>query len=322
MQNQSNLYEKKLDALNSETLKYQLNLDSVNNLNLDLQKQIQKLLTDLDLKSATNEKQAQKKLDELKALKQTISLNSDKLNYQKIKYESQIEDLKKQFSKEMDTLKASNDKTVINNGELSRSNVNMRNKIKQLEYEVKDLNEKLRTNKINMDLMIKQKREAKEAHDQVVFGLKKEVDSLIQLRDEYAKKNDTQQISIDQMLDKMNNFQQEFEYLVKCNSNIRDKLDKINHHCETYKKKYYEMKLYLKKILMEEEKIQKLRESQEHANNKQEKHKISQNTNLAISTEVQANLISSLFKVLKLDVENLEETLDNGQNQTDTSLSE
>jgi len=295
----------------------------MNSINLDLQKQIQKLLADLEHKNVLNEKQNQKKLDELKSLRHTLSLSNDKLNYQKLKYESQIDDMKKQYSKELDTLKTANDKTIISNGELSRSNTNMRNKIKQLETEMKDLTEKNRVNKINMELIGKQKKEAKEVHDQVVFGLKKEIECLEQLRDEYAKKNNVQQESIEQMLDKMNNFQEEFEYLVKCNTSIREKMVKINHNCEIYKKKYYEMKLYLKKIMMEEEKIQKLRDCQTNASNKQEKQKISQNTNLAISTEVQANLINSLFKLLKLDTGNLEETLDNNDaNVTETSLSE
>jgi hypothetical protein len=295
----------------------------VNSINLDLQKQIQKLLADLEHKNVLNEKQNQKKQDELKSLRHTLNLSNEKLNYQKLKYESQIDDMKKLYSKELDTLKSTNDKTIISNGELSRSNTSMRNKIKQLESEMKDLNDKNRVNKINMELIGKQKKEAKEAHDQVVFGLKKEIECLEQLRDEYAKKNNVQQESIEQMLEKMNNFQEEFEYLVKCNTSIREKMVKINHNCEIYKKKYYEMKLYLKKIMMEEEKIQKLRDCQTNASNKQEKQKISQNTNLAISTEVQANLINSLFKLLKLDTGNLEDTLDNNDaNVTETSISE
>lgn len=315
MQTQSLIYEDKLNSLNCELKKEQSNFDSVNLVNLDLQKQQQKLIADFEHRCALNEKQNQKKLDDLKNLKHTLNLSNDKLNYQKLKYENQIDEIKKQHSKELETLKSSNDKTIINNGELSRSNANMRNKIKQLENEIKDLNEKNRINKINMEMTVKQKKEVKEAHDQLVIGLKKEIEHLEQLRDEYVKKNNIQQDSIEKMLEKMNNFQEEFEYLVKCNTSIREKMEKINDSCESYKKKYYEMKLYLKKIMMEEEKIQKLRDN---TANKQERQTISYNTNLAISTEVQSSLISSLFKILKLDAGNLEETLDNNE----TSLSD
>jgi hypothetical protein len=316
-QNQTFFHEKKLETLQADHAKQQLTLDSVNNLNLDLQKQIQKLLADADHKHELNEKFAQKKLDDIKNLKQTCHLTGEKLKYQKLKFESQIEDLKKMFAKELENVKLNHDKAIVNNGELSRSNTSMRTKIKQLELECKEFLEKQRTSRLSLDLAHKQKREAKEAFELQVFGLKREIDCLREQRDEIAKKNNAQQASIEEMLEKMNNFQEEFEYLIKCNTSAREKMEKVQQNCETYKKRYYEMKLYLKKILMEEEQIQKLNSE------KQEKQKSSKNADLAISTQVQANLISNLFKCLKLDSnkEILEETLEN-DNLNETSLIE
>lgn len=315
MEKQKSFYEKKFENLKYENDKQKDSLDSLNKLNFEQQKQIQKLLKDIEDKHANIEKQSVKKCDELKRLKQSVTLANDKLKYQQLKHESEVDELRKKFSKDLDHLKFSTEQTSSRNGELSKSNTELRAKVKQLEHELKEVSDKFNILKHNYDSTYKLKKDVKEEHERVVFELKKEIDTLVQVRDEYLKKNNSQQVSIEKMLEQISHFQKEFEVLVKQNTSLNEKIKKLAANCDAYKKKYAQMKTYLKKLWIEEEKIKKLKEQQQLINQQQQLQH-SQQANLIASTQAQANLIDNLVK--NLDLLN---SIDDNDENIDTTCS-
>lgn len=111
--------------------------------------------------------------------------------------------------------------------------------------------------------------------------------NLERLRDDYLKKNLTQQESIDQMLSQIASFQIEFEELLKRNTHLEEKIKKLITIGETYKDKYHEIK--------------KLK--------KQDDAKHAQRTELTnISETMEVNLIKNFIKDLRSE-ENQDEFL-------------
>lgn len=290
-------YEKKIETIGTENEKYKKNCESLYQVNFEQQKQIQKLFHDLESKNESNEKMSLKKCDELKRLRQALTLSNEKLKFQQVKYETEIEDLKKKQGKEVEILKFNNEQMTIRNGELSRSNGELRKKIQTIENELKELNEKFQQTKHTNEILIKQKKELKEENERILFDKKKEIDVLEKLRDEYLRKNNSQQSSIDQMLEKVSNFQNEIDALIKRNEELDEKLKRKNSMCDAYRKKNAEIKSYLKKALFQSENIPRPSvQKQQHTDAMQ------------LSQNIIFGFVNSFIKDLRLD--SLEENND------------
>lgn len=287
---QVNQLEKNIQSLNTENESNKRSIESLNKLNFEQQKQIQKLFYDIEEKNSLAEKQTAKKGDEVKRIRQSLNIANEKLKYQQLKYEADCDDLKKKFQKEIDQLKFSNEQAIIRNGELSRSNGEMRKRIQTMESDLKDLAEKCNATKHNTDILFKQKKDLKEENERTCLNLKKEIDVLQKQRDDYLKKTATQQTAIDNMIEQISTFQKDLESIVKQNEIISEKLKKTKSTNETYKKKYGDIKSSLKKTLTELENLRELRV-------KEQKQKQLISDQLA-----QIDLINNLIKELNLNV--------------------
>jgi chromosome segregation ATPase len=252
LSSESTHLERKLDCLGKENERMRKSMQSLNDLCGEQQRKIKELSKCLDERCSSNEKQSQKKTEELKRLRQSLNLSQEKVKYWQLKHQTDLEELKKSKEKELETIKSNNDQLTNRNGELSRSNSELRKKVQQLENDIKELNEKLNMSKHSLEAANKHKKELKEELDRSSFNYKKEINVLEQLRDEYIKKNTCQQQSIEQMLEQINKFKDDLEELIKRNQTLNEKIVKLNSNCEAYKKKYSEIKFYLKKVLSEE----------------------------------------------------------------------
>jgi len=252
LSSESTHLERKLDCLSKENERMRKSLQSLNDLCGEQQKKIKELSQCLSEKSSSNEKQSQKKAEELKRLRQSFNLSQEKVKYWQLKHQTDLEELKKSKEKELETIKSSNDQLTNRNGELSRSNSELRKRAQTIENELKELNDKLNLSKHSLDVANKQKKDLKEELDRSSFNFKKEINVLEQLRDEYIKKNTCQQQSIEQMLEQINKFKDDLDELIKRNQTLNEKIVKLNSNCDAYKKKYSEIKFYLKKVLSEE----------------------------------------------------------------------
>ncbi len=254
-------YETKIENILIENEVLNEKCNSLNKLNFEQQKQMQKMFQELDEKKESSERQANKKIDEIKRLKQMLNLSNEKIKYLNHKHSVEIENMKKRFSKDFDQLRFNNENNTIRNGELSRSNLELRKKLHQLEIDLKDVNEKSFVHKQNAELQCKQKKELKEETDRTISKLKKDIESLESLREEYLIKNKNQQESVEVMLKQLDSFQKELSNLVEQNTKLNDKLKKANQSSESYHKKYYALKGFLKnelgKIKITEEKENK-----------------------------------------------------------------
>jgi hypothetical protein len=242
-------YETKMENILIENEVLNEKYNSLNKLSFEQQKQMQKMFQELDEKKEIFERQANKKLDEIKRLKQMLNLSNEKIKYLNQKHRIEIENIKKRLSKDLDQLRFNNENNTIRNGELSRSNLELRKKLHQLEIELKDTSEKLFVNKQNAELQCKQKKELKEETEKATSKLKKEIESLESLREEYLIKNKNQQESVDLMLKQLNSFKKELSDLVEQNTKLTEKLKKANQASELFKNKYYTLKEFFKKEL-------------------------------------------------------------------------
>lgn len=276
----------------NENEKLRKKVDSLYELNLDQQKQIQKMFNDIESKSQSNEKICLKKGDELKRAKQALNLSQEKQKFYQIKHENEIEELKKKYSEEIDQLKFSNQQMTLRNGELSRSNGDMRKKIQNLENDLKSLNEKYSHIKQNNDFLMKQKKELKEENERVNMVHKKEAEKMEKIREEYLKKNESQKNSLDKMFEQISKFQKEIEALIKRNGELELKLKNRKESYEIYKKKYLEIKNFAKKELFPN--------NQSILKQQQEMAKLSQNIQ---------NFINGLINDLNVN-ENLSDSFD------------
>lgn len=292
-------YESKLESLQLDYDSLNEKCTSLTKLSFEQQKQMQKMFFELDEKKDSNEKQAMKKTDEIRRLKQMLNLANEKIKYLQQKHSVDVENMRKKYLKENEQLKFSNESNTMRNGELSRANLEMRKKIQQLETDLKEANEKCFINKQNADSNSRQKKEQKEESDKLIANLRKEIESLEQIRDEYLKKSQLQQDSIEKMLKQLAGFQSELDVLVDRNSLLNDKLKKANSTSEAYKKKYYDLKDFLRK---EVSKI-KLNEEKENKNYQEsllinQKH---QNENQNERLFEANKRIKNLIKELRLD---------------------
>jgi hypothetical protein len=276
---QAKFYEKKLAQLEKE-------LEIEHKVNQEHKDQIKNLLRELDEKTVLNEKQNTKKQDEMKRLRQNLNLANEKLKYLELRTESELDSLRKKHQKELDQMRFQLEQGVQRNGDLSKSNGEMRKKLSQFEQDFKELNEKYFMTKHNLDSISKQKKDLKEELDRTSFNLKKEIHVLEQLRDEYLKKNSAQQFSIQKMCEQTQTFQTEISKLIKLNQELNDKLLKSSSMNDAYRKKYSDLKSYVKKLLIEEEdNLQKSNLKQQEAFN------------------TQANMIKMLIRELNLEDE-------------------
>ena len=242
-------YETKIENILIENEVLNEKCNSLNKLNFEQQKQMQKMFLEMDEKKEQSERQANKKIDEIKRLKQMLNLSNEKIKYLNQKHSIEIENLRKKFNKDFDQLRFNNENITIRNGELSRSNLELRKKIQQLESDLKDANEKSFINKQNAELQTKQKKELKEETEKAACNLKKEIQSLELLRDEYLKKSQQQQESVEHMLKQLGSFQSELSGLIERNTKLNEKLKKANSLSDLYKNKYHELKKFLQREL-------------------------------------------------------------------------
>ena len=122
----------------------------------------------------------------------------------------------------------------------------------QLETSLKEVTDKWQTSKQNVEMLTKQKKELKEEIDRTNFSLKKQIHVLEQLRDEYLRKNASQQNSIEQMLQQIGMFQSELDLLLKQNTSLNERAKKATSAGEAYKRKYVQLKEVLKRDLGQE----------------------------------------------------------------------
>lgn len=237
--------------------------ETANCTNIEQQSKIQQFLKELETKNNNSNKQSIKKCDELKRLKQSFNLSQERVKYLQTKHDTELQALKKQFTKDIENLKNTNDGTQQRNSEFSRSNGELRKKNRQLETDLKYLNEKYYINKQSVDLANKQKKELKEELERTTKALnqdfKDQISSLGNTRDEYLKKNISQQESIDQMLEQIASFKIEFDNILKRNNYLEDKVKRINTQSEAYKEKYLELKKLKKMTETENEKVNSLK---------------------------------------------------------------
>lgn len=238
-----------LQNYQSENDKLKKKIDSLYDLNLDQQKQIQKMLNDIESQSQSTEKLNLKKGDELKRLRQTLNLSQEKQKFYQMKYESEIEELKKKHIDEIDQLKFSNQQMTLRNGELSRCNGEMRKKIQNLENDLKTLNEKYNQIKQSNDFLMKQKKELKEENERINLAHKKDLEKIEKIKEEYLKKNESQKDSLDKMFQQISKFKNEIEALIKRNEDLESKLKENQEFHELYKRKYLDIKNFAKQEL-------------------------------------------------------------------------
>lgn len=224
-------------------------IDSLYDLNLDQQKQIQKMLNDIESQSQSTEKLNLKKGDELKRLRQTLNLSQEKHKFYQMKYESEIEELKKKHIDEIDQLKFSSQQMTLRNGELSRCNGELRKKIQNLENDLKALNEKYNQIKQSNDFLMKQKKELKEENERINLAHKKDLEKIEKIKEEYLKKNESQKDSLDKMFQQISKFKNEIEALIKRNEDLESKLKENQEFHELYKRKYLDIKNFAKQEL-------------------------------------------------------------------------
>lgn len=150
--------ENNFDDLKVKYNEMKSKFDSISYQNFEQQNKIQFLLKDAETKASNKEKSYTMKSDELKRLKQSLNLSQERVKYLQTKSETEIQTLKKQCARDYNQLKAINEQTISNNAELSRSNGELRKKNKQMEADLKELNEKCFVNKQNADLYNRQKK--------------------------------------------------------------------------------------------------------------------------------------------------------------------
>lgn len=289
------IFETKLGEILLENEALNEKCNSLSKLSFEQQKQMQKMFIELDEKKDFTEKQAVKKSDEIKRLKQLLNLAQEKIKYLQQKHSTEIENIKKKLIKDYDQLKFQHENNTIRNGELSRSNLELRKKLQQLEADLKEANEKSFLNKQNCELNLKQKKELKEESDKTISTLKKEIQSLEKLRDDYLKKSQQQQDVVDQMLKQLNEFQTELDSLVARNVQLNDKLKKSNSNTDAYKKKYNELKQFLKQEL---DKIRFNNDEKENKQQLEQEKSINNHTERLFETNQR---IKNLIKDLKID---------------------
>jgi chromosome segregation ATPase len=239
--------ENQINKLKHDNQSLQNKIETYSQLNCEQQLNIKNLLNELEEKNIQIEKIQSKKSDETKRLKQQSQLGQDKLKYQQGKFEIEIDDLKKKHQKELEQLKSSNEQSITRSGDLSRTNLELRKKLQASDEQCRELNEKLISQKQQLDLQLKQKKELKEDFDRKEFSLKKDLNILELMRDEYLRKNEVQQKSVEQMIDQINTFQNEINNLIQYNKNLNENLKKCKLNYEVYKKKYTELKQFIKK---------------------------------------------------------------------------
>ena len=237
--------ENSFNKIKSENQLLQTKVETFSQINCEQQLNIKNLLNQIEEKSSIIEKLQAKKFDETKRLKQQALLHQDKLKYQQNKYENEIDDLKKKHIKEFEQVKITSEQSVSRNGELSRSNLDLRKKLQAAEEQIRELNEKLAIQKQQHDLQLKQKKELKEDFDRKESNLKKDLNALESMRDEYLRKNEVQQKSVEKMIEQINTFQNEINSLIKHNKSLNESLKKYKSSYETYKKKYCDLKTFI-----------------------------------------------------------------------------
>ena len=268
------LVTSRLEASTSENARLKLNMDSLNQLSIEQQKQMHALFGELEQQRggvAASSTTTQRLDAELKRVRHSLALANDKLRYQQLKHETEADEARKRAHKELDALKRSAEQTQSRNAELARSNGDMRKRVHSLEAELGEHRERAHTLKQSNELLTRQKREIKDECDKQCAALVKECDVLRQLRDDCLAKSAAQQTAIDTLLEQIAAFQREFDALARQNRSLSDKLARVHKHHEAYKARYGEIKSYLKRTLFSDV-CTKQSHHQSHPQQQQQQH--------------------------------------------------
>ncbi|XP_064642994.1 coiled-coil domain-containing protein 150-like [Lineus longissimus] len=201
-----------LESSRQENMKMAGTLENVLQTNKHLQTTIDRLQDDVEQKSYFAE--------QLKGARET---ESDQRQQDVSQYKSRIESLQQQLKKERErTLKKTNkevseakrhnEELTTRNGEMSRANTELRHKVTELEFSIKDLKAKLGSQRAQIEVLQK----CKKNHEESVEKLKKvqaDVTDLERMKNKYVKKNEDQARTINKFMSQIVALQSELKSL-------------------------------------------------------------------------------------------------------------
>lgn len=137
------IYEKHIEEINNELESSKKSLTGMNELYIEQQKRVQKMLDEMAEKDAQAEGRVQAKQEELKKTRQAQQLAEDKLKFAEAKYVRETEEARKRYQKEIDDWRFKSEQIATRNAELSRANGELRRRLQTLEAELKEISEKV-----------------------------------------------------------------------------------------------------------------------------------------------------------------------------------